>query len=99
MSLLWLITLFNGIANNKTFLEYRWSVAGVPINIFDLLMFIGLIWALFFSTRRRFPVDRMHRAFPWTIAFLAIGALGGFMGSMSNGAYTYEILAIGRNYL
>ena len=101
MFFLIILTLLNAAANNKTVvLEYRWTpVAGMPVNVIDGLLGLGLILMLVRPTTYRFVTDRVHPAFKWVLVLFAGGAVGGIVGSFFNDASASDKMNITRNYL
>jgi hypothetical protein len=72
MWLIFLLTLLNAAANNKTVvLQFRFDLFGFPVNIFDVLLAVALIGMLLQRRSGFFQVDRVPRAF----TFIACGLL------------------------
>lgn len=68
------IIVLNAILNNRDFVNtYRLNIGGTPINLFDILLFVGLALA-FFQRSRRYPTDAVHPLFLRGVMWLLIAA-------------------------
>ena len=100
MWLLVAITIINAWAHaEELVLVHRVQVAGVPLNIYDGLLAVGLLVVLF---RRRnkptyFRTDREHPALAWIIALFAAAVAGGVLGWVWNRTDPYFALRTLRN--
>src|SRR4051794_11036272 len=95
-----LIVLINTLANNKTFvLEYRISIAGMPINIFDALMVLGVFLSVLPLARNREIPEKVHRAFTWLMMLCLLTAVVGFLAGVMNDTWDYQLIAATRNWL
>jgi hypothetical protein len=100
MWLLIILTLVNAAANNKTFvLEYRFSLAGMPINVFDVLVAAATVFLLIKPRARHAYAERIHPALWWILCLFAAGGALGLFGTLDNGAIRYDILNVTRNYI
>jgi len=84
MVVLVLLLLFNSLAGLNALMDYRFTVGGLPINILDLLTFVGAGLALI--TRRRGENEQTHRFYVFILAIFFLSAFIGIVGAMSNGA-------------
>src|SRR5258708_11877587 len=100
---MWIIiimTLLNAFGNNKTFvLENRIEVAGMPVNMFDGLAALGLIWIVVRPRGSRVPTDRVHPVLFWTLIFYTMGLGSGLLASVSNQATARDLFNTIHNYL
>lgn len=88
----------NAVASNETFiLEYRVEVAGLPLNILDLLIFVGLLLS-FVRGSRFFRTDAVHPAFKWSTILFALAILLSTPVSIIRGIETYTWAADLRNF-
>ncbi len=97
MWLLWIITIVNVFMPQEAFLSGRFNVAGLPINIFDLFLPIGILMAI--RGTRGAPGERTHPLLIWTLVFFLAATFGGFFASQTTGATTYELLNTARNFI
>src|SRR5437588_8497688 len=97
MWLLFLLTLLDGIRNAHSFvLQYRLDVAGVPVNVYDLLLTLGLLLSPLVR-RRTLPNERIHPALMWSMLLFVPALLGGTIAGAVNGATPRWILTELRN--
>jgi hypothetical protein len=97
-----LLILLNALFNNTTFVNsYRLYIAGLPLNIFDGLVVLGVICALLRprSTVKYVRTTRIHPAMMWMFALFTVAIFGGLIGGASNGASNREIITCLRNFL
>lgn len=95
-----LITILNALANNQELvLEYRMEIGGVPINVFDILLLVGVLQSLRRTGRARDQERRPSLLF-WAVvgAYFAVAVLSSSVAVMQN-APTRFWVAAARNYL
>jgi hypothetical protein len=101
MWFLTLLMLMNAWIDQRLVLDYRLDVAGVPINIYDIGLGLGLIVSMF---RRRsspnlYPTDRVHPIFKWIMGASLLATVAGAVGVIGNGSYSREWLPPLRSFL
>ena len=105
---MWLLIpllLINGIASGENFInKYRLDV-GVPINILDVMLFMGLLLPLVPLQRNRFQA-RVHPALSRTVILYVLGAIAGSLGALIcspagpwESVDSYSFLSMLRNFL
>lgn len=97
MVVLVLLLLFNSLAGLNALMDYRLTVAGLPVNILDLLTFIGAGLALI--TRRRQENEQTHRFYTFILGIFFLSACIGIVGATSNGAILRWSVTALRNLL
>src|SRR6266536_6119513 len=105
MYLLIPLLLINGMVNGANFInKYRLDL-GVPINILDLLLFLGILIPLLPLPRHRFSAP-VHPAIPRTALLFLLGATAGSLAALlssSAGPWipveSYTFMAMLRNFL
>jgi hypothetical protein len=100
---MWIIAILfilNAIIRNDETLEHRIMVAGLPINIFDGLILLGLVMALLpISRSDRSVPEKLHPLVPWTLGVFTLAALAGSIGAMLADNYLYQFISTLRNML
>jgi hypothetical protein len=101
MWLLILLTLINAAVGSRGFLfDFRFSLVGMPVNIIDVMVFLGVFLAMFQPrSSLRTPT---HPLFKWAVVLSVIGLLGGAvmgMANLSQGASVRNYVTYARNYL
>ena len=102
MIFLAIFILLNAFANNFSVVnEYRVNVAGVPVNMFDGLLIIGVLLALIRPTALSgyFRTPRMHPAMVACMVLFVLAFFGGLIGAMNNGATARQVMTCARNFL
>lgn len=84
MVVLVLLLLFNSLAGLNALMDYRFTLAGLPINILDLLTFLGAGLALI--TRRRQENEQTYQFYTFILGIFFLSAIIGIVGAASNGA-------------
>src|SRR5579884_3048746 len=98
MWLLFLILILNAAVNTSDFmLRYRIDVGGLPINIFDGLMIIGLVLSLF-NRERMFPA-KQHPLVNKLYLLFGIAMVAGLIGWLLNGAPLRQAFMALRNWI
>jgi len=99
MWFLFIITIINAAANNKSFLDYRIGIGAFPVNGLDILLALGLIFVVVLPRFGRMPVPAMHPAYKWVVWLFVGGAACGFIGCAMSGADARDVTTAARNYL
>jgi hypothetical protein len=96
-----LLVSLNALLNNETFVnKYRLEL-GVPINIFDILILVGFVFALL-RPKLGFDflqTDRIHNLLIWMMPLFLGGLLMGMAVAMGNDASFVRVLTAARNLL
>ncbi len=102
MLFLGLLIILNAVLSNTDIVNqdaYRVVIAGMPVNVFDILLALGVVFALVYSRWARFIKTPLHRAMWWMSVLFALAVGAGLIGAMSNGAWMRQILQSGRNLI
>src|SRR5690349_14449760 len=91
------LIVFNAIAGKSILFEFRIDVAGLPINVLDVLTVIGLVAAVF--SNRREENERTHPLLIVSFVLFAAASLAGSIGGMQNGAIPRWVITPLRNLL
>jgi hypothetical protein len=95
-----LLVLVNAVADNeKVILQYRYEVAGLPINMLDFGLALMLIVAIATMSRPKYQADRTHRVLFWTIGFLVFSLAFGVFGALKNNVELRYWVTVSRNVL
>jgi hypothetical protein len=93
-----LLMLVNYAADKEKFLfAYRFSVAGMPVNVLDVLMGVACLFAPFAIRKARIPGEQTHRGLKWTLAMTTAGCLVGFGGGAAAGVEVRYVIDMTRN--
>jgi hypothetical protein len=93
-----LLMLVNYAADKEKFLfAYRFSIAGLPINVLDVLLAVGCLFGLFAVRKLRYPGEQTHRGFKLTLILITVGGLVGFGGGALKGVEVRSIIDMSRN--
>lgn len=84
MVVLVLLLVLNSLAGLNALMDYRFTLAGLPINILDLLTIVGAGLALI--TRHRQEGEQIHRFYTFILGIFFLSAFIGIVGATSNGA-------------
>jgi hypothetical protein len=98
MWLLFAILVINAVISTEQLLNYRLELGGLPINLFDALMIIGLALA-FFNRERMFPTRAPHPLLNKLYVMFGIAAVAGLIGWVVNGAPVRQAFMPFRNWL
>jgi len=99
MWLLLLITIANASLSMKGFLvRYRLDVGGVPINVLDVLTFLGLL-LLPLRRHKMFVTNRFHPLMRTALVLFALMTLCGLIEALLNGCPIYVVGEDARNLL
>jgi hypothetical protein len=81
--------------------QYRLSLGGLPVNIFDLLMILGCVAALLRprSSTRFIRTERIHPVVWWSFILFGLAFVGGLIGATYNGAAPRHIITAIRNFI
>src|SRR6266704_2781414 len=85
MVLFAMLVLLNFTVSTDLLFDFRLDVAGLPLNILDVLMVVIVLRQLFKSRADDFQADRVHPLLLWSLGLLLGAALMGVMGSTLNG--------------
>jgi hypothetical protein len=100
MWLLFILTILNAAANNKTVvLQFRFEVMGFPVNIFDVLLTLAAIGFLLQRRSTMFRVDRTPRIYMVLASGLVLTLLIGSLMAFGNEASVRSKLNQTRNFL
>jgi O-Antigen ligase len=95
-----LLVLVNSLADNdKVILEYRYEVAGLPINMLDFGLAVMFVAALATMNRPKQHTDRTHPLLYWTIGFLSASVVCGIFGAFRNNVELRYWVTIMRNVM
>ncbi|HEY7120318.1 MAG TPA: O-antigen ligase family protein, partial [Tepidisphaeraceae bacterium] len=72
---------------------------GMPINILDALVAVGVIFLPFTLGRRRFESERMHTALKWSFGLLLLGTVTAALMGFITGCDQREMALMSRNVL
>jgi hypothetical protein len=97
MILFAILMLLNFTVPNETLFEYRRDIAGFPVNILDVLLFVVFFKQLFTSPRGRFPTERFHPLLPWSIGLLLAAIFIGIAAAMLEGTSIRGYVTVLRN--
>jgi hypothetical protein len=93
-----LIVLINALADNeRVILYYRYTVAGLPINMLDLGLGLMFIAAVATMSRPKFLTERTHPMLRWSIGILSVSVLFGVLGALRNDVDLRYWVTIARN--
>src|SRR5205085_7327303 len=103
MWLLVILMIINGFVGSHSFLfEYRVSIAGMPVNLLDLLLFVCVAVALLTrNSEKRMATERFHPLFLPAMAFLTAALLIGLTlgaGNLSGGETVRELVTFTRDF-
>lgn len=99
MLFLYLLTLTNALAHNDGFaLRFRFEAGGLPIGVFDVLLGIGVVFAIV-GRRGAWPTERAHPLLTWLIVLFTLGALAGILGALIQNAELRWMMTGLRNFL
>lgn len=99
MWLLILLTLVNALAHNEGFaLKYRIDAGGLPIGVFDVLLGLGVLFAVI-GRRNAYPTDRAHPLLIWLVVLFSLGTLGGVLGAIVSNAELRWLMTGMRNFM
>jgi hypothetical protein len=99
MLFLTLLTLLNALAHNEGFaLKYRIDAGGMPISVFDLMLGLGVIWAIV-GRRAAWPTERAHPLMIWVVVLFSLGAVAGIVGALIQNAELRWMMTGMRNFL
>jgi hypothetical protein len=89
MWLLVILSLINAAVGSQTFLfEYRWQIAGMPVNILDILLILGVIIGLGVGKgEKRIKTERPHRLLLPILIVFSVAILVGIVGGIRNLSY------------
>jgi hypothetical protein len=95
-----LLMVLNYATDRERFLfAYRFDVFGMPINVLDVLVAIGLVLLPFSWRRRAYATETTHAALKWTVGALVVAWISGTVMGFLIGADVREVVAMGRNVL
>lgn len=98
MWLLFIILILNAAMTTEFMLNYRLDVAGLPINVLDALMIIGLVFAIF-NRERMFPPKGPHPLMSKLYLLFGVAAVAGLIGWLLNGASLRLAFMPARNWV
>src|SRR3954471_5909774 len=99
MLFLTLFTLLNALAHNEGFaLKYRLNPGGMPVGVFDLMLGLGVIWAVV-GRRGAWPTERAHPLMTWLIVLFSLGTFAGILGALIQNAELRWMMTGMRNFL
>ena len=96
-----ILVLLNAFANNSEFVnKMRITVAGMPINVFDGLITLGVLIALVRprASAKFVQTSGMHKAMACMLLLFTVAFFGGLAGGMVNGATDRQIFTAMRNF-
>jgi hypothetical protein len=95
-----LLMLVNYATDREKFLfAYRFDVFGMPINVLDVLIGVGLVAVPLVWHKRSFMTETTHRALWWTVGLLVVAAMGGGVMGFFVGADPREMAVMARNVM
>lgn len=99
MWLLLLLTTANACLKtewiNSTYL--RFNISTFPVNVYDVLIVVGLAWSLLPKGQFYFETERPHPALSWALVLFLLAVISGGIGALHNGADARHISTAARN--
>jgi hypothetical protein len=92
-----LLLILANMTPNWALLDYRTSIAGAPINIFDAAIVIAVI-ATLLPSRDRFAADRVHPLVVWICGALIVAGCGSAFLAQANGADDRYVMTATRDF-
>ncbi len=101
MFLIFLLTLANGFLKTEWInTDYlRFNNGTFPINIFDILIAVGIVASLLPKGQFFFETERPHPALGWTFVLFTLAVLGAGLAALSNGAGVRPVITTARNLI
>jgi hypothetical protein len=95
-----LLMLLNYATDKDKFLfAYRIDVFGMPINILDGLIAVGMVLAPVALNKRQYPSESTHPALKWVVGSLVLASISGAVMAFLTGADLRETALMARNVL
>jgi hypothetical protein len=95
-----LLMLLNYATDKERFLfAYRFDVFGMPINVLDVLVGLGLVALPMVWHKRSFMTETTHRALWWMVGLLVVAMVSGGVMGFVVGAEPREIAVMLRNVM
>ena len=94
-----LLTLVNAVAHqDRVVLRYRLSLGGMPIDIIEGLLAVGVVIGLL-RQRSASPSERVHPLLTWTLLLFGLGVISGVLAGLISNAELRWILQGLRNFI
>lgn len=102
MWLIALISLLNACLNNRFVNSegFRIDVAGLPINVYDVLLMVALVWSVLPASSSYFRTGHVHKALIWAIALCFAALTLGTIAAIANpDSLSRSVITTIRNFM